>query len=278
MRWRSAARTHARMLATAALATCCGVCTSTQVRRVCHAGRTGALRAQRAPRCLPSMWRLHHHLRAPRTAVRCAGCPSTQAVLQTVCQTYGMGNCSATLPYYSLACNGSTPLPRTCIGISNDGLCGDINGMCCPSGQCCSAFGWCAGHSRRAWRRSTGDGLLPAAQRVLLFRRCWDDDAHCGAGCQSWAGKCYNYTMATVRARSPTLPACRQQNTSARDCLWTRWGAALNPLCAVDCPSHAGLLPQPTPRGDLPAGGVNVGYYEASRGLGERSLLSRTAG
>ena len=50
--------------------------------------------------------------------------------------------CLATLVLAGLAAAAPNPVPKAAT-VSPDGSCGGTNGYICPSGNCCSQYGWC---------------------------------------------------------------------------------------------------------------------------------------
>jgi len=95
------------------------------------------------------------------TVARCgaannnASCPSGQCCSKK-------GYCGTTSAYCGTGCQSSFGKCTTTSKVSTDGTCGpDHDNMVCPSGECCSKYGYC-GHS----------------------------DAHCVTGCQQAFGTC----------------------------------------------------------------------------------------
>jgi len=99
-------------------------------------------------------------------------------------------------------------------GVSTDGTCAN-NGLSCPSGQCCSQYGWCGTTSdycgagcQSAFGTCTGgstggstgvstDGTCannglscPSGECCSQYGWCGTTSDYCGAGCQSGFGQC----------------------------------------------------------------------------------------
>jgi len=119
---------------------------------------------------------------------------------------------------------GTTPPPSSGT-ISPDSTCGGSNGYICPSGQCCSQYGWCDSGSEYcgdgcqiAYGSCTGTSAPPPPSGgsgsnpppntltgecgpssgygcgslcCSQYGYCGSDDTYCAAGCQSGWGTCF---------------------------------------------------------------------------------------
>ncbi|ORX42224.1 hypothetical protein BCR36DRAFT_308236, partial [Piromyces finnis] len=88
---------------------------------------------------------------------------------------------------YCLISNNCQPKFGKCTGgISTDDRCGPQNGYTiCPSGECCSQYGWCG-----------------------------TEGIHCGTGCQSEFGQCNNFLQPTLTFN--TIPPSTTTNISSQ--------------------------------------------------------------
>jgi len=205
-------------------------------------------------------------------------CPSDQC-----CSKYGW--CGKTDDYCSASkgcqsefgkCNDDTNTTTTTpTNISTNGKCGTEDGRC-PSGQCCSKYGWCGKSddycsaskgcqiefgkcdgdaTTTTTNTSTNDkcgkeyGKCPSGKCCSKYGWCGKTDDHCSVskGCQSEFGKCDGITTTTITTTT-TLPSnykCGKEYgkcPSGKCCSKYGWCGKTDDHCSVSkgCQSEFG--------------------------------------